>query len=169
MRACFICESILQCGMATTKNLPISNRRSIHRVSEFAARAPAAAHLPPHAVIRALRSALHMTQTQLAKRAGLPQSHLARIESGKVDLQISTLRKVLAALFCEMLVVPQMKRRLEDVLEDRIKEKARKNVSRVSGTMALEKQLPDDETIQALSRSEESRLRTHPSSEIWAD
>lgn len=155
--------------MATTRNLPISNRRSIHRVSEFAARAPAAAHLPPHAVIRALRSALHMTQTQLAKRAGLPQSHLARIESGKVDLQISTLRKVLAALFCEMLVVPQMKRRLEDVLEDRIKEKARKNISRVSGTMALEKQLPDDETIQALIRSEESRLRTHPSSEIWAD
>jgi transcriptional regulator with XRE-family HTH domain len=156
-------------GMTTTKELPISNRRAIQRVSEFAAQAPAAAHLPPHAMIRALRAALHMTQSQLAKRAGLPQSHLARIESGKVDLQISTLRKVLAALFCDMLVVPQMKRSLEDVLEDRIKEKARKNVARVSGTMALEKQLPDDETISSLIRSEESRLRTHPSSEIWAD
>jgi transcriptional regulator with XRE-family HTH domain len=155
--------------MTTTKELPISNRRAIQRVSEFAAQAPAAAHLPPHALIRALRAALHMTQSQLAKRAGLPQSHLARIESGKVDIQISTLRKLLGALFCGMLVAPQMKRKLDDVLEDRIKEKARKNIARISGTMALENQLPDDETIRALIRSEESRLRTHPSSEIWAD
>jgi transcriptional regulator with XRE-family HTH domain len=155
--------------MATTKELPISNRRAIHRVSEFAAQAPAVAQLPPHAMIRALRAALRMTQSQLAKRAGLPQSHLARIESGKVDTQMSTLRKLLAALFCDMLVVPRMQRKLDDVLESRIMEKARKNVARVSGTMALEKQLPDDETISALIRSEESRLRTHPSSEIWAD
>lgn len=156
-------------GMSTTKNLPISNRRTIHRVSDFAAQAPAAAQLPPHAMIRVLRTALHMTQSQLAKRAGLPQSHMARIESGRGDLQIGTLRKVMAALFCDVLVVPQMKRRLDDVLEDRIRQKARKNVARVSGTMALEKQLPDEETLSALIRSEESRLRTHPSSEIWAD
>jgi transcriptional regulator with XRE-family HTH domain len=155
--------------MITTKEPPVSNRRAVHRVGEFAAQAPAAALLPPHAMIRALRAALHVTQSQLVKRAGLPQSHLARVESGKGDVQLGTLRKVLGALFCETLVVPRMKRKLDDVLEDRIKEKARKNVARVSGTMALEKQLPDDGTIRALVRSEESRLRTHPSSEIWAD
>lgn len=152
-----------------TKELPISNRRAISRIAEFSAQAPAAAQLPPHALIRAVRASLHMTQSQLAKKAGMPQSHLARIESGKIDPQLGTVRKLLGALFCDMLVVPRMARRLDEVLEARIQEKARKNVARVSGTMALEKQLPDEETLRALIRSEESRLRTHPSPEIWAD
>ena len=155
--------------MSLTRDLPVVTRRTVHRLGDYAAQAPAAALLAPHAMIRMLRSSLHMTQSQLAKRAGLPQSHLARIESGKVDAQLSTLRKVFAALFCDALIVPKFQRSLEDALEQRIRDKARRNVARVSGTMALERQMPDEETIQALIRSEESRLRAHPSSEIWAD
>jgi transcriptional regulator with XRE-family HTH domain len=120
-------------------------------------------------MLRTLRTALHMTQAQLANRAGMPQSHIARIEAGKADVQLGTLRKVFGALFCDFLLVPRMGRDFESVLDERIKEKARRNVSRISGTMALEKQLPEDETLQALIHSEESRLRAHPSSEIWDD
>lgn len=120
-------------------------------------------------MIRALRAELHMTQTQLAKRAGITQSHLARIEAGKVDPQLSTLRRIFSALFCDVLVVPRMLKRPQDVLLERVKALARHNVLRVTGTMALEKQAPDDETISNLIRSEEARLLAHPSSELWAD
>jgi transcriptional regulator with XRE-family HTH domain len=156
-------------SMATTKELPLSNRRAMQRVADFAARAPAAARLPPHALVRALRAELHMTQTQLAKRAGITQSHLARIEAGKVDPQVSTLRKIFSALFCDVLVVPCMLKKPQDVMLERVKERARRNVLRVTGTMALEKQAPDGETILNLIRSEEARLLAHPSSEMWAD
>lgn len=152
-----------------TKVLPVSERRAISRIAEFAGHAPAAARLPPHAMIRTLRAALHMTQAQLAKRAGLPQSHLARIESGKVDTQMSTLKKVFDALFCDVLVIPRMRKKPEEAVAERVKERARRNVLRVTGTMALEKQSPDDEAIRDLIEAEESRLLAKPSSEIWAD
>ncbi len=152
-----------------TKDLPVSDRRAIHRIAEFSGRAPAAAQLEPHAMIRMLRSALHMTQAQLAKRAGLAQSHLAKIESGKVDTQVSTLRKVFGALNCDVLVVPRMRKTPEEAVVERVKERARRNVLRVTGTMALEKQTPDDETIKDLLKAEEARLSAKPSSELWAD
>lgn len=155
--------------MTTLKDLPLSNRRALARVAEFTARAPAAARLPPHAMIRALRAELHMTQTQLAKRAGITQSHLARIEAGKVDPQLSTLRRIFGALFCDVLVVPHRIKRPQDIMLERVKERARRNVLRVTGTMAFEKQTPDDETIRNLIRLEEARLLAHPSSEMWTD
>lgn len=155
--------------MAILKDLPVSDRRAIRKIEDYSARIPAAAQLEPHKMLRMLRSSLHMTQAQLAKRAGMPQSHIARIEAGKADVQLGTLRKVLGALFCDFLLIPRMERDLAAVLDGRIKEKARENVSRVSGSMALEKQLPEDETLRALIRSEESRLRAHPSSDIWDD
>lgn len=155
--------------MTKTKDLPLTSRRAIKRVADFAARAPAAARLPPHAQIRALRAELYMTQTQLAKRAGITQSHLARIEAGKVDPQLSTLRKIFSALFCDVLVVARMVKSPQDVFLEQAKERARRNVLRVTGTMALEKQTPDDETIRDLIRAEEARLLAHPSSELWAD
>ena len=155
--------------MTTTfKELPISSRRAIAHAAEFAAHAPAAARLLPQAMIRALRAELHMTQAQLAKRAGMTQSHLARIEAGKVDPQLSTLRRIFAALFCDVLVVPQMIKKPQNALFERVKEKARRNVLRVTGTMALEKQTPDDETIRDLVRSEEARLLKRPSG-VWEE
>ena len=52
----------------------------------------------PHSLIRNIRNGLNMTQAQLAERAGMQQSHVARIESGKVDVQVGTLRKLLRAM-----------------------------------------------------------------------
>src|SRR5437879_13085755 len=116
----------------------------------------------PNAMIRALRAELHMTQAQLAKRAGVTQPHLARIETGKVDPQLSTLRRIFDALFCGVLIVPQRLKAPQDVMLERVKAKARRNVLRVTGTMALEKQTPDEGTIRHLIRSEEARLLAHP-------
>jgi predicted transcriptional regulator len=48
--------------------------------------------------LRALRKRAHLTQKELAIRAGISQALVARIESGDVDPRLSTLRKILKVL-----------------------------------------------------------------------
>lgn len=124
---------------------------------------------PPNELIRSIRTSLRMSQTQLAKRAGLPQSHLALIELGRIDVQIGTLKRIFQALFCELVILPKMTKRPDAVVIERAKIRARENVARVSGTMSLEKQTPDEDAVAAMIRSEESRLLNSDSSEIWND
>ncbi len=56
--------------------------------------------------IRELRRKTRMTQADLAKKAGMSQSMIARIESGSVDPRVSTLIKVLEAL--ESIIPPKI-------------------------------------------------------------
>jgi transcriptional regulator with XRE-family HTH domain len=48
--------------------------------------------------IKRLRAAREMTQAVLAKKAGLTQVHIARLESGKHDPTLGTLQKLAKAL-----------------------------------------------------------------------
>lgn len=54
--------------------------------------------LPTPHELRAMRKKAGLTQEQLAKKAGVSQALIARIEAGTIDPRISTLRKILAAL-----------------------------------------------------------------------
>lgn len=131
------------------ERLPITRRRILKRLVSYGIKAPEAAQgLAPHVVIRAIRNGLRMTQAQLARRAGMPQSHVAKIETGKVDAQLSTLRKILRAMFCEMVLVPKFKKTPQAAIAGRVKEVARR---------------------RGLTRSEEKRLMSHPSSAIWEE
>ena len=55
-------------------------------------------HIPTPDELRARRAALGMKQTELAKRAGISQSMVARIEAANVDPRVSTLNKILIVL-----------------------------------------------------------------------
>ena len=55
-------------------------------------------HIPTAAEIRAMREKYSMTQKDLAERAGVSQSMIARIESGSVDPRVSTLRRIVEVL-----------------------------------------------------------------------
>lgn len=152
------------------RRLPVTESRILGRLVLYGMKAPEGIEsLPVHHTIKILRRGLGMTQAQLAKRAGLVQSHLARIELGHVDLQISTLQRVFRALYCDSLVLPKFKIRPEEIVAGRVAETARKRVARVAGSMALEKQLPDDSMIRKLIRAEEERIKEKRSSEIWDD
>jgi len=64
-------------------------------------------HIPTPAEIRAMRESLSMTQTDLAARAGISQSMIARIEAGSVDPRVSTLQKLVSVLnIAERSVIP---------------------------------------------------------------
>lgn len=59
------------------------------------------------ASIKAARTAKGLTQRQLGERVGLPQSHISKIESGSVDLQLSSLVEIGRALGLELKLVPR--------------------------------------------------------------
>ena len=152
------------------EKLPVTHRKILDKIARYANLAPEGAEaIAPHATIRLLRGALRMTQAQLAKRVGLPQSHIAKIESGKVDLQLSTLRKIFEALFCKLLILPKSLRKFDAVIADQIDKAAIKRVSRVMGTMALEKQRPGGSASEDLTKAEKEKLKRSLTSEIWED
>lgn len=55
-------------------------------------------HIPTPEEIRSRREVLQMRQTELARRAGVSQSMIARIEAGSVDPRVSTLTRILNVL-----------------------------------------------------------------------
>jgi len=63
------------------------------------------AALAPGPLIRRLRRGLQVSQLELAKRAGVPRSLVARVESGG-DAQVSSLRRLLGALGCGLVILP---------------------------------------------------------------
>ncbi len=54
--------------------------------------------LPTAEDVKKLRKKVGLTQTELAEKAGVSQSLIARIESGSVDPRLSTLQKILNAM-----------------------------------------------------------------------
>ena len=55
-------------------------------------------HIPTPEELRSRRETLDMKQTELAKRADISQSMVARIEAGNVDPRVSTLNKIITVL-----------------------------------------------------------------------
>lgn len=59
------------------------------------------------ASLRAARQAKGLTQKELGSRVGMPQSHISKIETGGVDLQLSSLTELSRALDLEVTLVPR--------------------------------------------------------------
>lgn len=57
--------------------------------------------------LKAARLAKGLTQKELGRRVGLPQSHISKIENGGVDLQLSSLTELGRALDLEVRLVPR--------------------------------------------------------------
>ncbi|MGC4251216.1 MAG: helix-turn-helix transcriptional regulator [Sphingobium sp.] len=67
-------------------------------------------HLPVSdiaASVKAARQTKALTQRELGRRVGLPQSHISKIESGGVDLQLSSLIQIARALDLEIRLIPR--------------------------------------------------------------
>jgi transcriptional regulator with XRE-family HTH domain len=57
--------------------------------------------------LKAARESLGLSQRALSKLAGVPQSHISRIENGTVDLRLSSLIELARALNLELTLVPR--------------------------------------------------------------
>lgn len=154
----------------TRKSIPRSvvMSRVLSRYLDWAAHAPeGAGDYAVGGLLRTMRVRLGMTQAQLAKRCGLTQSHVANVEAGKVDAQWGTLAKMFAALRCRLVPAPMPEGGIEEMLRAQARKAARRKIARVSGTMTMEQQRPDEGMLDELVRAETDRLLQKRSSEIW--
>lgn len=97
---------------------------------------------PPKGWIKAIRESLGMTVRQLAARMGVAPSRIPVIEKAEVtgSTTLRTLRQAGAAMNCAFVYAFVPLEPLDDMLRDRVMQKARKHVSRLDHTMRLENQ-----------------------------
>jgi predicted DNA-binding mobile mystery protein A len=117
--------------------------------------------------IRALRHYLRMTQAELAHRAHIPQPHLAQIESGKIDPQVGTLKRIFEGLSCDLIIEPLPRKPLDEVLRGRARAVALKRLKPVMGTMALENQAPEKEVFKRLLEKRTEDVLNDPRERLW--
>lgn len=58
-------------------------------------------------ILRTAREAKGLSQRALGRLAGVPQSHISKIESGAVDLRLSSLVELARVLDMEVVIVPR--------------------------------------------------------------
>lgn len=104
----------------------VEEKRVLNKTMIFLANAPEALYSPPSVFLRALRGTLLMSQERLAMRSGVAKSHISAIESGKIDVQLGTLRKLFDAMFCDLLIIPKPRKRPTDVIGERIVDHGRR-------------------------------------------
>lgn len=116
-----------------------------------------------------IRGQLKISQRILAKRAKVPQSTISRIESGHLESNIITLRKIFKALSCDLFITACPRENLDAICKKQARVKAEKKVRYLQGTMALEKQEPDQKMLMELIEEEEKKLLNSPGFELWED
>jgi transcriptional regulator with XRE-family HTH domain len=110
-----------------------------------------------------------MSQRILAKRAGVPQSTVSRIEQGQRDVTLSTLQKILGAVSCDLVIAPLLQDSIDSIRRKQAKKVAEKQVMYLQGTMNLEDQQPDSRFIEELLKQEVERLLQGPSAKLWEE
>ena len=117
--------------------------------------------------IRTLRSYLRMTQRELAKRANISQPHLVAIESGRIDPQIGTLRRIYEGLSCDLVLEPRPRKPIEEMLRGQARSLALKRLKHTMGTMALENQAPGEKVFRQLLEKRTDEILKDDRERIW--
>jgi predicted DNA-binding mobile mystery protein A len=121
---------------------------------------------PPRGWLRAIREALGLTTRQMARRLGIAQAGYVKAEANEATGAISLkhLRRIAAALDCELVYAIVPRRSLIETVEERATQLARERVSRVAHTMALE----DQGTAPEVAETQVSEIKRELLSGRWS-
>ena len=129
----------------------------------------AARGLSPGVLIKMIRKQIGMPQEVLARKAKMPQSTISRIEKEQGDPSLATLRNILQALECDLVVLPVLREPVDMIRRKQARKKAAVKVRYLMGTMHLEGQEPDKKFMDSLSKQEEEKLLKGPNSSLWKE
>jgi len=119
--------------------------------------------------LKLLREALGMSTAQLAKRVGIDQSRISRIENAEIDgdLKLSSLKKVAEGLDMKFVYGFIPNDSLENIVVQQAKKIAQKRMERVNKTMRLEEQeLSKEEKAKAFDDLVQKILIDNPK-DFW--
>ncbi len=97
---------------------------------------------PSRGWVRAIRDALGMTTSQLARRLGVDQSRITKLERAEIEgsVTLRTLRQAAEGLGCTVVYSFVPTTSLEDMVRARADDIADRDLARVDHTMRLENQ-----------------------------
>jgi predicted DNA-binding mobile mystery protein A len=124
---------------------------------------------PDSGWIKLMREALGMTSKQLAKRVGIDQSRITRLENAETagDLKLSSLKKIAESMDMHFVYGFVPKIPLEEMVQAQARKIAGKRIKHVNHTMLLEDQeLSEEEKAKALSDLTEKILVDEPK-DFW--
>lgn len=90
--------------------------------------------------INAVREAIGMTAVQLAKRLGVTQPRVAKMEANEENLKLSTMKKVANAMNCDFVYYFKPKSTFQNIVQTQAQKKAEEILLGVNLNMALENQ-----------------------------
>ena len=126
---------------------------------------------PPKGWIRAVRDALGMTTAQFAKRLGVSQPRIIRLEKSEVDgtITLHTLQRAAEALGCRLVYTLVPQKPLAETVQERAAQIADQRSTVVEHTMRLEDQaVRDKRAARELRRQMIEDLLHHPA-RLWDD
>ncbi len=124
---------------------------------------------PPKGWVRAVRDALGMSGAQLGRRMGVTAQSVADLEKSEASgtIQLKTLRRVAEALDCVVVYALLPRSSLEDMVQGRAREIARKELVRIAHTMDLEAQgLSQEKREEQIETFIRDHLRER---DLWED
>jgi predicted DNA-binding mobile mystery protein A len=101
---------------------------------------------PHRGWVRAVREALGMSTTELARRMGISQSRIPELEQSEVSgsLKLATLERAAEALDCDLVYALIPRTTLEESVRAQARRKAAASLEGIRHSMRLEDQLVED-------------------------
>lgn len=141
-----------------------------HLDKRFAALRPLAERpRPPKGWLRAIRDALGMTTAQFARRLGVSQPRIVKLERSEVDgtVTLQTLQRAAEALGCRVVYALVPDKPLANTVSERAKLVADRMASAVEQSMRLENQgVKDESAARALREDTIEDLLRRPA-RLW--
>jgi len=105
---------------------------------------------PPKGWLRAVRDALGMTTSQLAKRLGVSQPRIVELEQSEVagSVTLGTLQRAAEALGCRLVYALVPEKPLADTVRKRAEKIAARETGAVEHSMRLEDQAVASKTVR---------------------
>jgi len=124
---------------------------------------------PGRGWLRAIREALGMTSTQLAKRLGVVPSRVTALEKAEMQgsVTLKTIREAAEAMDCMLVYALVPKRPLDDIIRARATKRAEEELARVHHTMRLEDQALTHEDIRAERERKIAELMNGSPRRLW--
>jgi len=126
-------------------------------------------HKPTRGWVRAIREALGMTTTQLSSRLGVSQSRVVAMEGAEQSgsLTIKNLARAANALDCELVYALVPRHSLQEMVEQRVKQKVSNSIAAISHSMMLEDQAVADEATAVQLEQLIQKMKMSARSDIW--
>ncbi|MBI2996214.1 MAG: helix-turn-helix domain-containing protein [Candidatus Melainabacteria bacterium] len=127
--------------------------------------------LPVEDQIRMIRTALGITQSQLAKKLSFSSNvPIAKLENKeKENPTIETLKKYAQALQCELLIRLIPKKEIKNLLKELAEKKAKEIVNISVANSAMELQKPDKKVIKEEVKRVKNEILEKRKSRLWED